>query len=79
MYLRSSTLTPCVDEEEKELATTWSVVDEVAYRGKLSPQMIFDGKIKLKNRCLITRLSERAIHFDDGSELAADVIVFATG
>ena len=42
-------------------------------------QLIFDGKIKLKNRCLITRLSERAIHFDDGSELAADVIVFATG
>jgi NAD(P)H-nitrite reductase large subunit len=38
-----------------------------------------DGKIKLKSGPQIERFAEHAIRFDDGSELEADVVVFATG
>lgn len=42
-------------------------------------QLIADGKIKLKSGPKIERLTEHTIVFDDGTELQADVIVFATG
>jgi len=42
-------------------------------------QLIADGKIKLKSGPQIERFTEHAILFDDGSELQADVVVFATG
>jgi cation diffusion facilitator CzcD-associated flavoprotein CzcO len=42
-------------------------------------QLIVDGKIKLKSGPQIEKFTEHAIQFDDGSELEADVVVFATG
>jgi NAD(P)H-nitrite reductase large subunit len=42
-------------------------------------QLIADGKIKLKSGPQIERFTDDAIRFDDGSELEADVVVFATG
>jgi len=42
-------------------------------------QLIIDGKIKLKNDSLIERFTKTGIKFDNGSELPADVVVFATG
>jgi len=42
-------------------------------------QKIIDGKIKLKNDTLIERFTETSIKFKDGSELEADVIIYATG
>ncbi|KAF7378296.1 Flavin-containing monooxygenase [Mycena sanguinolenta] len=42
-------------------------------------QMIIDGKIKLKNDSQIAAFTESGLKFEDGSELAADVVVFATG
>ncbi|KAG6855463.1 hypothetical protein H0H87_002427, partial [Tephrocybe sp. NHM501043] len=42
-------------------------------------QLIADGKIKLKNGSLIESFTETGLKFEDGSELAADVVVFATG
>ncbi|KAF7378261.1 Flavin-containing monooxygenase [Mycena sanguinolenta] len=42
-------------------------------------QMIIDGKIKLKNDSQIAVFNESGLKFEDGSELAADVVVFATG
>ncbi|KAJ7068507.1 hypothetical protein C8F01DRAFT_1247008 [Mycena amicta] len=42
-------------------------------------QMIVDGKIKLKNDSQITRFTASGLTFENGSELAADVVVFATG
>jgi len=41
--------------------------------------MIVDGRIKLKSGVAVKGLTESSIQFDDGSELAADVIVMATG
>ena len=41
--------------------------------------MISEGKIKLKNDSQISHFTERNIVFDNGSELEADVVVFATG
>jgi putative flavoprotein involved in K+ transport len=41
--------------------------------------LIADGRIKLKSRVGVERIEERAIVFTDGSELPADLIVFATG
>ena len=41
-------------------------------------QKIIEGKIKLK-RGSVERLGERSLILSDGSELAADLIVFATG
>ncbi|KAK0240273.1 hypothetical protein EDD85DRAFT_824912 [Armillaria nabsnona] len=42
-------------------------------------QMIIDGKIKLKNDSQIERFTETGLLFEDGSELTADVVLFATG
>lgn len=42
-------------------------------------QMIIDGKIKLKNDSQIAEFTEGGLKFENGSELPADVIVFATG
>ncbi len=42
-------------------------------------QLIIDGKIKLKTGVGIDRITETGVRFDDGSELPADLIVYATG
>ncbi|KAJ7648037.1 hypothetical protein FB45DRAFT_895095, partial [Roridomyces roridus] len=42
-------------------------------------QLIIDGKIKLKNDSQIAEFTETGLKFEDGSQLPADVIVFATG
>ncbi|KAL0956661.1 hypothetical protein HGRIS_002793 [Hohenbuehelia grisea] len=42
-------------------------------------QLIIDGKIKLKSGPQIERFTKNGIKFDDGSELATDVVLFATG
>jgi putative flavoprotein involved in K+ transport len=42
-------------------------------------ELVADGKIKLKSRAKVERINERSITFDDGTELPADVIVYATG
>ena len=41
--------------------------------------MIVDGKIKLKSDSLLDCFTERTLRFKDGSEIPADVVVFATG
>ena len=41
--------------------------------------MIVDGKIKLKNDSKLERFTETGLKFEDGSELPADVVMFATG
>lgn len=41
--------------------------------------MIIDGKIKLKNGTQVERFTEKGVRFADGSELEADVVMFATG
>jgi len=41
--------------------------------------MIVDGRIKLKSGVAVKSMTDSSIQFDDGSELAADVIVMATG
>jgi len=42
-------------------------------------KLIADGMIKLKNGSPLVRFSETGLVFEDGSELPADVVVFATG
>ena len=42
-------------------------------------QMIIDGKIKLKQGTEIERFTEKGLKFADGSELNADIVLFATG
>lgn len=42
-------------------------------------QLIIDGKVKLKNDSLIERFTKTGIKFTNGSELPADVVIFATG
>jgi putative flavoprotein involved in K+ transport len=42
-------------------------------------ELIADGRIKLKSGVGVERVAERSIVFTDGSELPADMIVFATG
>jgi len=42
-------------------------------------QLIIDGKIKLKNDAQLARYTRCGLGFDDGSELPADVVIFATG
>jgi NADH dehydrogenase FAD-containing subunit len=42
-------------------------------------KLIADGKIKLKTDSIIKSFTETSIVFENGTELAADVVVFATG
>ena len=42
-------------------------------------QKIVDGKIKLKSGSEIERYTEKGLRFKDGSEVEADVILYATG
>jgi len=42
-------------------------------------QLIAEGKIKLKHDSQIESFTETGIKFENGTELAADVVVFATG
>jgi len=41
--------------------------------------LVADGRIKLKSRVGVARIEQRSIVLTDGSELPADLIVFATG
>ena len=42
-------------------------------------KLSIEGKIKLKNDSLISHFTNDCIVFEDGSELPADVVMFATG
>lgn len=42
-------------------------------------QLIIDGKIKLKTSTEIESFTEQGLKFADGTELPADLVVFATG
>ena len=42
-------------------------------------EMIIDGRIKLKSSVSVERIAERSVVLSDGTELPADLIVFATG
>ncbi|KAJ3794357.1 hypothetical protein GGU11DRAFT_845064 [Lentinula aff. detonsa] len=42
-------------------------------------QLIVDGKIKLKSDSLLQSFTETGLKFKDGSEITADVVVYATG
>jgi putative flavoprotein involved in K+ transport len=42
-------------------------------------ELVADGKIKLKSGVGVERIKEHSVVFTDGSELAADLIVYATG
>lgn len=42
-------------------------------------QMIVDGKIKIKNNTQIERYTKTGLKFTDGTELDADVVLYATG
>ncbi|KAF7798202.1 hypothetical protein EIP86_009419 [Pleurotus ostreatoroseus] len=42
-------------------------------------QMIIDGKIKVKNDAQIERFTKTGLKFTNGSEIEADVVMFATG
>ncbi len=42
-------------------------------------QLIIDGEVKLKRGVNVTEIKKNSICFDDGTELDADLIVFATG
>ena len=42
-------------------------------------KLIIEGKIKLKNDSQISHFSKNSIVFENGSEIPADVVIFATG
>jgi putative flavoprotein involved in K+ transport len=42
-------------------------------------ELVCDGKIKLKTRVAVKEIKPRSVVFSDGSELKADLIVYATG
>jgi hypothetical protein len=64
-----SSITSC----QKEQTVLIKVIDVGA------SQMVIDGKIKIKNGSSIERFTKDGIKFADGSELPADVVIFATG
>ena len=42
-------------------------------------ELVADGKIKLKTKVSVKEIKPKSIEFSDGSELKADLIVYATG
>ena len=55
------------------------LVTHFTYTDVGASQKIVDGKIKLKSSGAIKRFTKTGMLFEDGSELAADVVLFATG
>ncbi|KAL5525743.1 hypothetical protein ACEPAG_7080 [Sanghuangporus baumii] len=61
VYMRNSSVMPYADENGREMSTVWSVVDEIAYRGGLSPQMIYEGKVgEIRRKILEVIVREKA-------------------
>ncbi|KAG6860939.1 hypothetical protein C0995_005769 [Termitomyces sp. Mi166 len=54
-------------------------LDKFVHDDTGASQLIADGKIKLKTGSLLESFTETGLKFEDGSELPADVVVFATG
>ena len=42
-------------------------------------QMIIDGRIKLESGAEVARLTENSVQLEDGREIPADVVIYATG
>ncbi|MBS62688.1 NAD(P)/FAD-dependent oxidoreductase [Salinisphaera sp.] len=42
-------------------------------------QMIIDGRIKLQSGAEVARLTENSVQLEDGREIPADVVIYATG
>jgi putative flavoprotein involved in K+ transport len=42
-------------------------------------ELVADGKVKLKSRVAVDEIKPKSVKFSDGSELPADLIVYATG
>ena len=42
-------------------------------------QLVVDRKVKLKSNTEVARINERSVSFQDGTELPADLIIYATG
>ena len=58
----------------------WDDFDSlIIYIDTGASKLIADGKIKLKTDSVIKSFTESSIVFENGTELAADVVVFATG
>jgi hypothetical protein len=55
------------------------VLDIHTFTDAGTSQLIVDGKIKFKNDSPIERFTPTGIRFENGTELVADVVVFATG
>ena len=47
--------------------------------GVYTPQMIIDGRIKLESGAEVARLTENSVQLEDGREIPADVVIYATG
>lgn len=60
-------------------ASSYSHAHHCDYLDVGASQLVIDGKIKLKNDSQIARFDKKSIVFEDGSELPADVVIFATG
>ena len=73
----------CLTNVEAITLVSWffdqipKIIEPTADTG--ASKLIGEGKIKLKNDSQISHFTERAIVFENGSELEADVVVFATG
>lgn len=65
---------PAVANEDLRLKKLVDIITDVG-----GSQLIIDGKIKLKNDSQIKGFTETGLKFENGSELPADVVVFATG
>ncbi|KAL0567620.1 hypothetical protein V5O48_014372 [Marasmius crinis-equi] len=66
-------------DETGPILLIWSRDPGGYYLDVGASQMIIDGKIKLKNDTKLERFTETGLLFEDGSELTADVVLFATG
>ena len=64
----------CLSQTSKKSIWTLKRITDVG-----GTQYIIDGRVKLKNDSQIKEFTESGIRFDNGSEVAADVIVFCTG
>jgi NADH dehydrogenase FAD-containing subunit len=57
---------------------SFSIIAEI-FTDTGASQLIIDKKIKLKNDSKLVEITETGLKFENGSELPADVIIFATG
>ena len=78
-YLPGPEQEDIISVRRHSLTSVFNTDSLILYLDTGTSKLIADGKIKLKTDSVIKSFTESSIVFENDTELAADVVIFATG